>query len=62
MAVAHSILVIAYYVLERGEPYSDLGADYFLHRQSSDAYRARLVHQLERMGLKVTLEPVEPAA
>ena len=62
VAVAHSILVIAYYILERGEPYSDLGADYFLHRQSSDAYKARLVHQLERMGLKVTLEPVEPAA
>jgi transposase len=35
VAVAHSILVIAYYILERGEPYSDLGADYFLHRQSS---------------------------
>jgi transposase len=29
MAVAHSVLVIIYHVLPRGEPYSDLGADYF---------------------------------
>jgi transposase len=61
IAVAHSILVIAYYLLERGEPYSDLGADYFLDRQSSDAYKNRLVRQLERLGHKVTLETVDAA-
>jgi transposase len=61
VAVAHSILVIVYCVLERGEPYSDLGADYFLDRHSTEAYRNRLVHQLERMGHKVTLEPADAA-
>jgi transposase len=61
IAVAHSILVIAYYLLERGEPYSDLGADYFLDRQTSEAYKNRLVRQLERMGHKVTLEPADAA-
>jgi transposase len=61
VAVAHSILVIAYHVLQRGEPYSDLGADYFLDRQHSDAYKNRLVRQLERMGHKVTLEPADAA-
>jgi transposase len=61
IAVAHSILVVAYHLLERGEPYSDLGADYFLTRQSSEAYQHRLVRQLERMGHKVTLEPVDAA-
>ncbi len=61
IAVAHSILVIAYYVLERGEPYSDLGADYFADRQSSEAYRNRLVRQLERLGHKVILEPADAA-
>jgi transposase len=61
IAVAHSILVIAYYVLERGEPYSDLGADYFADRQSSQAYKNRLVRQLERLGHKVTLEPADAA-
>jgi transposase len=61
IAVAHSILVVAYYLLERGEPYSDLGADYFLDRQSSEAYKNRLVRQLERLGHKVTLEPADAA-
>jgi transposase len=57
LAVAHSILVIAWHLLSRGEPYTDLGADYFVKRQSHQAYRDRLVRQLERMGHKVTLEP-----
>ena len=61
IAVAHSILVIAYHVLERGEPYSDLGADYFLDRHASQAYKNRLVRQLERLGHKVTLEPADAA-
>jgi hypothetical protein len=61
IAVAHSILVIASCLLERGEPYSDLGADYFLDRHSSDAYKNRLVRQLERLGHKVTLEPADAA-
>ena len=56
VAVA-SILVIAWHLLSTGQPYSDLGADWFLQRHSSQAYRNRLVHQLERMGHKVTLEP-----
>jgi transposase len=57
LAVAHSILVIAWHLLSRGEPYTDLGADYFVKRQAHQAYRDRLVRQLERMGHKVTLEP-----
>jgi transposase len=61
VAVAHSILVICWHLLVRDEPYSDLGADYFLQRQQSEAYQRRLVRQLERMGHKVTLEPAEAA-
>jgi transposase len=57
LAVAHSILVIAWHLLSSGEPYTDLGADYFVKRQTHQAYRDRLVRQLERMGHKVTLEP-----
>jgi transposase len=57
LAVAHSILVIAWHLLSRGEPYTDLGADYFVKRQAHQCYRDRLVRQLERMGHKVTLEP-----
>jgi transposase len=57
LAVAHSILVITWHLLTNGEPYTDLGADYFVKRQTHQAYRDRLVRQLERMGHKVTLEP-----
>jgi hypothetical protein len=32
IAVGHSILVSAYYMLDRGQGYADLGADYFVHR------------------------------
>lgn len=57
VAVAHSILVISYYILSRGQPYHDLGPDYFLRRAESEAYQRRLIRQLERMGLTVTVEP-----
>jgi transposase len=49
--------VIAWHLLSRGEPYTDLGADDFVKRQSHQGYRDRLVRHLERMGHKVTLEP-----
>jgi transposase len=62
VAVAHSILVICWHLLTTGQSYSDLGADYFLERQTSEAYKHRLVRQLERMGHKVTLEPADDAA
>jgi len=55
VAVAHSILVIAYHLLERGKPYDELGGDYFIERQNKDAYQRRLVTQLQRMGYEVAL-------
>ncbi len=61
IAVAHSILVIAWHLLTRNEPYSDPGAGYFLQRESTEAYERRLVRQLEKLGKKVTLEPTEAA-
>lgn len=57
VAVGHSILVIAWHLLSTGEPYNDLGADYFDKRRTSAAHQRRLVAQLEAMGHKVTLEP-----
>ena len=61
VAVAHSILVIAWHLLTRNQPYTDLGGDYFLEHHHSQAYKNRLVRQLERMGHRVTLEPAELA-
>ncbi len=61
-AVAHSILVIAYHVLQRRRSYADLGPHYLLLRDNADAYKNRLVRQLERLGHKVTLEPLAQTA
>ena len=61
VAVAHTILVIAYYLLLRGTTYQDLGNRYFDERDRK-AVEHRLVHRLEGLGYKVTLEPTTPAA
>lgn len=57
VAVAHSILVIAYHMLRRGTAYLDLGGDYFDKRNEQQLQRS-LLKRLERLGLKVTVEPV----
>ena len=61
VAIAHSILVIAYQVLSRKEPYHDLGSNYFDERDRVRVEK-RLSRRLERLGYNVTLEPVEWAA
>ena len=45
MAVAHSVLVIAYHVLDQGVPYQDLGQDYLQQRQSAGHYQRQLVRR-----------------
>jgi transposase len=62
VAVGHSILVIAYHVLEREVPYEELGEDYLYQQRSGEAYAKRLVRQLERLGHKVALEPLPQSA
>jgi len=57
VAVGHSILVIAWHLLSTGEPYNDLGGDYFDKHRNNAARQRRLVAQLEAMGHRVTLEP-----
>jgi transposase len=56
VAVAHSMLVSAYYILLRDEPYQELGADW-LARRNDEAHTRRLVAQLERLGHTVVLDP-----
>jgi transposase len=55
MAVAHSILVIAYHLIQRQEPYRELGGNYFDQR-SPEATAKRLVKRLERLGYQVSLQ------
>lgn len=54
VAVGHSILTIAYYVLKRKVPYVELGDNYFDVRQH-DSVKKRMVQRLENLGYSVTL-------
>jgi transposase len=60
VAVGHSILRIVYSVLKSEQPYRELGGNYFDERQRA-AVERRLVHRLEQLGLKVTIEPACPS-
>jgi transposase len=57
VAVAHSILVAADYMLRDEIPYQELGGDYFIRREDQERLTRRLVRQLERLGQRVILEP-----
>ena len=61
VAVGHSILVIAYHVLQTRTPYQELGSEYF-ERRNVDKQRKRLIRQLESLGMKVTVEEIKEAA
>lgn len=61
IAVAHKLLVIAYYILRDGTCYHDLGADYF-DRLNPEGLRRRLTKRLEGLGFKVTVEPLAQVA
>ena len=55
VALAHTILVIIYYLLVRGTAYCELGGNYFDERDQHAAIK-RAVHRIERLGYTVTLE------
>jgi transposase len=60
IAVAHTLLVMIYHLLQDGQDYRELGGNYFdeLDRQ---AVQKRLVRRLERLGYAVRLESPAPA-
>lgn len=61
VAVGHTILVVVYHMLRYGYHYDELGEDYF-DKLNKDKIQHRLVKRLEKMGHKVTLEPIPEAA
>jgi transposase len=61
VAVGHSILIISYHLLARGQEYSDLGANYFDERDRS-AVQRRCVKRLEKLGFSVQLQQTALAA
>ncbi len=56
VATARSMLVSAWHMLSKGEPYVDLGSDYFDQRKKESKV-AYLSKQLANLGFSVTLEP-----
>ena len=55
MAGAPSMLVMAYDMIQRQEPYREAGGDFFDRLQPKDTAR-RLVKRLEHLGYHVTLQ------
>jgi transposase len=56
LAVAHSILVIAWHMLTDRRPYQDLGPDYF-ERSRADRVKRYYTKKLEHLGYAVILKP-----
>jgi transposase len=56
MAVAHSILIIAYTMIKRTQSYQELGADY-CDRINKLQLQSHLIRRLQRLGLTVTVQP-----
>jgi transposase len=63
MAVAHTLLKIAYSVLKTGQPYQDLGEGYYASRQTPGARQDYLLRQLQKLnpGCTITITPAEAA-
>jgi transposase len=55
LALAHSMLMMAYYMIQRQEPYREVGANLFDRLQPEDTAR-RLIKRLETLGYQVTLK------
>jgi hypothetical protein len=51
-AVAHTLIKIIWSVLATGEPYTDLGADYYTHRIDPQTHTRKLIAQLEALSGK----------
>jgi transposase len=56
IAIGHTILVIAYHILKRRQPYVELGANYLDERKKQAVLR-RTIKRLENLGYEVRLEP-----
>jgi transposase len=57
-ATAHTLIAIIWHVLAESTTYRDLGPDYFTRRiDNPEARKRRLIHELEALGHKVTIEP-----
>jgi hypothetical protein len=56
VAVGHSLRVAAFHMLDRQQPYHELGPDYFRARYSRQHHLRRLLRQIDALGYKVSVE------
>jgi transposase len=57
VVVAHSLLIVIYHVLRDGNPYKELGADYFNNLDTERVQRHH-VRRLQQLGYKASLTPM----
>jgi hypothetical protein len=57
VAVAHRILMLAYYIIRDGTEYQEAGGDYYYDRRNPSKTAKRLTRRLERLGFEVTVKP-----
>ena len=57
MAVAHSMLRIIWYLLQKQTQYRDLGGDFFA-KQNLEGQTRSYVNRLKKLGFEVTLTPI----
>jgi hypothetical protein len=51
------MVVIAWHILTTGEPYRELGDDYYTRREDPQRQARRLTRQLETLGFNVAITP-----
>ena len=61
IAVAHSLLTVAYHVLRDHRPYQELDADFF-DRLNHGRLRSYYVKRLKSLGYQVDVKEAQPAA
>ncbi len=61
VAISHEILTVCWHMLSSGELYREQGAG-ALRQRDQDRIRRRAIGQLEKLGLKVTVEALPQAA
>lgn len=58
VAIEHAIIISIWQMLTTGQPYQDLGGDYYL-RRDPEVTKRRIVQQANDIGLTVRFDPIE---
>jgi len=57
VVVAHAMIVIIWHIMVTGQPYHELGADYFASLRDPERETRRLIARLQALGHTVTINP-----